>query len=52
MREETQGQDVCPYCNEPVTPEQMPCKRLVSGQQAHLACYLDHMDDEENYLGR
>ena len=53
MREETQHLvDVCPYCNQPVTPEQMPCKRLASGRRAHLVCYIDHMDEEENELGR
>ena len=52
MREETQLQDTCPYCNQPVTSDQMPGKKLASGRRAHLTCYLDHMDDEENELGR
>lgn len=52
MREETQLEDTCPYCSQPVTPEETPCKRLSSGRRAHLKCYLDHLDDEENEIGR
>lgn len=46
MREETQ-QEVCIYCKEPITPEQRPFKRFDSGEAAHLACYIEHMNDEE-----
>jgi hypothetical protein len=52
VREETQQQDTCVYCGKPITQQQWPYKRLESGEKAHLACYLDHADQEENDLGR
>jgi len=51
VREETQ-QDICVYCGKPITPDQFPCKGMPDGRRAHLACYVDHMDDEEAELGR
>ena len=53
MREETQHQqDTCVYCGKPITPEKRPCKGMPDGKLAHLECYLDHAEDEENELGR
>jgi hypothetical protein len=52
VREETQQPDVCVYCKQPITQQQWPYKGPPSGEKAHLACYLDHMDEEENELGR
>jgi len=33
-------------------PAAWPYKTLESGEKAHLTCYLEHMDEEENELGR
>ena len=52
MREETQQQDTCVYCGKPITDEQKPCKGMPDGRRAHLDCYLDHLDEEENELRR
>lgn len=55
MREETSPYEYCVYCKQPITEEQRPFRRLPSGKAAHLRCYVDHMDDEdneENELGR
>jgi len=52
VREETQQPDVCVYCKQPTTQQQWPYKTLESGEKAHLACYLDHLDQEERELGR
>lgn len=52
MREETQQQDMCVYCGQPITAEQRPCKGLPDGRRAHLVCYLDHENEEEKDLGR
>ena len=46
MREETQL-DICIYCGEEITQQQRPCKAMPNGKRAHLACYVDHTDDEE-----
>ena len=51
MREETQL-EICIYCGEEITEQQHPCKAMPDGKKAHLACYVDHMDEEENELGR
>lgn len=51
MREETPP-DICIYCGEEITPQQRPCKGMPDGKRAHLACYVDHIVDEENELGR
>jgi hypothetical protein len=51
VREETQ-QETCVYCGKQITPDQYPCKGMLDGRKAHLACYLDHEADEENELGR
>ncbi|HTS06146.1 MAG TPA: hypothetical protein VMP68_11235 [Candidatus Eisenbacteria bacterium] len=49
MREETQSRyEFCVYCKQPITENQRPFKRLADGTAAHLKCYLDHMDEEEN----
>jgi len=45
VREETQ-QDICFYCKKPMEPGRI-FKRLATGEKAHLACYTDHMNDEE-----
>ena len=50
MREETQ-QDICVYCGQPITQQQKPCKGMPDGTNAHLGCYLDRTDDEENEVG-
>jgi hypothetical protein len=51
VREETQQQqDTCVYCGKPIT--ESPCKGMPDGRKAHIACYLDHAEDEENELGR
>jgi hypothetical protein len=46
VRGETQP-PICVYCKQPITPDQWPYKRLASREAAHLACYIEHMDDEE-----
>ena len=46
MREETQP-PICSICKQPITKKQWPYKTLSSGEKAHLACYLDHMEDDE-----
>lgn len=38
-------QPLCPICKKPITPENQIVKGLESGRKAHLACYIDHMDD-------
>jgi hypothetical protein len=50
-REET-PLDICIYCAEEITQQQHPCKAMQDGKRAHLACYVDHMVDNENKLGR
>lgn len=54
MREETHasGQLICAVCKQPITEDQRPYKGLDSGEKAHLACYIDRMDEEEINLGR
>lgn len=52
MREATQQQDTCVYCGKPITLDQRPCKGMPDGKKAHLTCYLDHANEEENELGR
>lgn len=47
MREATQPEPICIYCKQPITQKQWPYKTLSSGEKAHLACYLDHMEDDE-----
>lgn len=47
MREEPQPEPVCTYCKQPITEQQWPCKGMPNGEKAHLACYLDHMDDDQ-----
>jgi hypothetical protein len=47
VREETQP-PICAICKQPITQEQWPYKGLPNGEKAHLACYLDHMNDDEN----
>ena len=51
MREETQLEPICVYCKQPITQKQWPYKGLPNGEKAHLACYVDHMDDEEKKPG-
>jgi len=52
VREETQSPyEICVYCKQPIQPGTI-FKRLASGKAAHLRCYTDHLDDEENDLGR
>ncbi len=51
MREETL-RDICVYCSKPITEQQKPCKGMPDGGRAHLDCYVDHMDKEENEIGR
>lgn len=53
MREETQSPyEICVYCKQPITEKSPPIRRLPNGQAAHLKCYLDHIDEEENDAGR
>ncbi len=48
MREETQPKvPMCAICNQPITQEQWPYKGLDGDKKAHLACYLEHMHDDE-----
>jgi len=47
VREETQLDPICTYCKQPITADQWPYKGLKSGEKAHLACYIDHMHDDE-----
>ncbi len=47
MREETQLEPICVYCKQPITDKQRPSARTKSDEPAHLACYLDHMHDDE-----
>lgn len=48
MREEAQQQNLCIYCKQPI-PKGTICKGMPDGKKAHLKCYLDHMDtNEEN----
>lgn len=49
MREETHpaADPICPYCKQPITEQQRPYKSLESGERAHLACYIEHMNDED-----
>lgn len=47
MREETQLEPICAICKQPITQQQRPSTRLKSGEPAHLACYLDHPNDDE-----
>jgi len=49
VREETQ-QKICVYCKQPITDRIY--KRLDTGEAAHLACYIERMNDEENDAGR
>lgn len=46
MREETQ-QPMCAICKQPITPDQRPYRTLASGETAHLACDIEHPDDEK-----
>jgi hypothetical protein len=34
-------------CKQPITKQQWPYKGLPNGENAHLACYVDHMHDDE-----
>lgn len=53
MRKETQSPyEICVYCKQPITEIIPPIRRLENGKAAHLQCYLDHMDDGENDVGR
>lgn len=47
MPEETQQHPICIYCKQPITEKQLPRKGMPSGEKAHLACYIEHMNDEE-----
>jgi hypothetical protein len=47
VREETQREPICVYCKQPITQKQWPYRTLASGEKAHLACYLDHAEDDE-----
>ncbi len=47
MREETHSEPVCTYCKRSITNKQWPYRTLSSGEKAHLACYLEHMEDDE-----
>ena len=47
MREETPPEPICTYCKCSITNKQWPYKTLSSGEKAHLACYLEHMEDDE-----
>ena len=38
--------ELCAYCKKPIEPSTI-FKRLESGRAAHLACYTDHLDEEE-----
>ena len=51
MREETQQQDTCVCCGQPITSQQHPCKGLPDGRKAHLDCYLDRADEEPDNPG-
>ena len=45
MREENHHhQYVCVFCKQPITQQEWPYKRLESGEKAHLACYLDEVE--------
>ena len=46
VREETQD-NICTICKKPITQQDWPCKGLPNGKRAHLACYIDHMHDDE-----
>jgi hypothetical protein len=52
VREETQQYPICVYCQQPITEKQLPAKGMPSGEKAHLACYIEHMDDEAKKPGR
>ena len=49
MREETQTPIIiCAICKKRITQQDWPCKGLPNGDKAHLACYIDHMHDDES----
>ena len=53
MREEAQSPyEICAYCKQPITETAPPIRRLPNGKAAHLNCYFDHMEEEENDAGR
>jgi hypothetical protein len=47
VREKSQEQDMCVYCGKPIT--EFPCKGMPNGKRAHLSCYVDHLDRENNH---
>ena len=47
MQGSTPLEPICAICHHPITTEQRPYNSLPSGEHAHLACYLNHMDDDE-----
>ena len=49
MREETHLDifATCIYCVYPIYGSQLPCKKLEDGRNAHLSCFIDHLDDEK-----
>jgi hypothetical protein len=48
VREETQASNIiCAICKKPITQQDWPYKGLPNGERAHLACYLNHMPDDE-----
>jgi len=47
VREATHPEPICGICKQPITQKQWPYRTLASGEKAHLACALDHMDDDE-----
>ena len=49
MREATQ-EKICAYCKQLITEQVY--KGLPSGEKAHVSCYLDHTDQEEDEPGR
>jgi hypothetical protein len=47
VRDKTQQEPICIYCKQPITQQQWPYRTLASDKKAHLACYIDHMHDDE-----
>lgn len=47
MREAAHPEPICAICNQPITQKQWPYRTLASGEKAHLACALDHLENEE-----
>ena len=47
MREETRQEPICAICKLPITQKQWPYKSLDTGEYAHLACYLDSLQEEK-----